>query len=252
MLTKPFTIAVLIAVGLVLGGPARAGTVNVAVAANFTEPAREIAAAFKEATGHEAVLSFGATGQLYTQIMQDAPFGVFLSADAERPERAVTEGLAAPESRFTYAVGRLVLWSREKGRVTGEDSLRRGDFQKLAIANPKAAPYGAAALETLAALGLREAIESKLVMGNNIAQTYQFIDTGNAELGFVAAAQLAGRDEGSRWLVPERLHQPIRQDAVLLRKAAGSEAARAFLAFLKGPQAQRIIERYGYGAGGGS
>lgn len=235
----------------VLGTQALAGEVHVAVAANFTEPAKEIAAAFREKTGHDAVLSFGATGQLYAQITQDAPFGVFLSADAERPQQAIDEGLAEKGSRFTYAVGRLVLWSRDASRKASEDALREGDFQKLAIANPQAAPYGAAAVEVLRSLGVLAAVESRLVQGNNITQTFQFVDTGNAEFGFVAAAQLAGRSDGSRWLVPEHLHRPIRQDAVLLRKAAGNEAAAAFVAFLKGPEARAIIERYGYGTGDG-
>lgn len=235
----------------VLGTQALAGEVHVAVAANFTEPAKEIAAAFREKTGHDAVLSFGATGQLYAQITQDAPFGVFLSADAERPQQAIDEGLAEKGSRFTYAVGRLVLWSRDASRKASEDALREGDFQKLAIANPQAAPYGAAAVEVLRSLGVLAAVESRLVQGNNIIQTFQFVDTGNAEFGFVAAAQLAGRSDGSRWLVPGHLHRPIRQDAVLLRKAAGNEAAAAFVAFLKGPEARAIIERYGYGTGDG-
>lgn len=238
-------------VAAVLGTQALAGEVHVAVAANFTEPAKEIAAAFREKTGHDAVLSFGATGQLYAQITQDAPFGVFLSADAERPQQAIDEGLAEKGSRFTYAVGRLVLWSRDASRKASEDALREGDFQKLAIANPQAAPYGAAAVEVLRSLGVLAAVESRLVQGNNITQTFQFVDTGNAEFGFVAAAQLAGRSEGSRWLVPGHLHRPIRQDAVLLRKAAGNEAAAAFVAFLKGPEARAIIERYGYGTGDG-
>lgn len=235
----------------VLGTQALAGEVHVAVAANFTEPAKEIAAAFREKTGHDAVLSFGATGQLYAQITQDAPFGVFLSADAERPQQAIDEGLAEKGSRFTYAVGRLVLWSRDASRKASEDALREGDFQKLAIANPQVAPYGAAAVEVLRSLGVLAAVESRLVQGNNIIQTFQFVDTGNAEFGFVAAAQLAGRSDGSRWLVPGHLHRPIRQDAVLLRKAAGNEAAAAFVAFLKGPEARAIIERYGYGTGDG-
>lgn len=235
----------------VLGTQALAGEVHVAVAANFTEPAKEIAAAFREKTGHDAVLSFGATGQLYAQITQDAPFGVFLSADAERPQQAIDEGLAEKGSRFTYAVGRLVLWSRDASRKASEDALREGDFQKLAIANPQAAPYGAAAVEVLRSLGVLAAVESRLVQGNNIIQTFQFVDTGNAEFGFVAAAQLAGRSDGSRWLVPGHLHRPIRQDAVLLRKAAGNEAAAAFVVFLKGPEARAIIERYGYGTGDG-
>ena len=176
---------------LSLGGTAFAGQTNVAVAANFTEAAREIAAAFKTKTGHDAVLSFGSSGQLYTQITQDAPFQIMLSADAQRPQKIVDEGLGMTDSRFTYAIGKLVLWSRTDGLVKGEDTLK-GSFAKIAIANPTAAPYGAAAVEAMKKLGVYEALQPKIVQGNNIGQTFQFIDTGNAELGFVALSQLAG------------------------------------------------------------
>jgi molybdate transport system substrate-binding protein len=232
-------------IGLV-DSDALAGQTHVAVAANFTDAAKEIAAAFKQRTGHEAVLSFGSTGQLYNQITQDAPFQILLSADEERPKKLADEGLAVPESRFTYAIGKLVLWSKSRDLVRGEETLRAGSFAKLAIANPTAAPYGAAAIETLKALGLYDALRSKIVQGNNIAQAFAFIDTGNAELGFIALSQVVGNAGESRWLVPQELYTPIRQDAVLLQKGASNPAAAAFIAFLKGAEARAIIERYGY------
>jgi molybdate transport system substrate-binding protein len=232
-----------------LAGAARAGTVNVAVAANFTEPAKEIAAAFKAATGHEAVLSFGNSAQLLVQISQSAPFQVFLSADEERPRKAVEEGLAVADSRFTYAIGKLVLWSRDPGLVQGEQTLKAGTFARLSIANPAAAPYGAAAMEVLGSLGLAEMLKPKIVMGTTIAQAFQFVDTGNAELGFVALSQVVSNASGSRWMVPQPLYRPIRQDAVLLRQGKDDEAAKAFLAFLKGPEARAVIARFGYDDG---
>lgn len=244
-------LAVVIAIAALVGGNAVAAETNVAVAANFTDAAKEIAAAFKQKTGHEAVLSFGATGQLYAQITQDAPFQVMLSADDERPKKLVEDGLGVADSRFTYAIGKLVLWSKTKDFVKGEETLRAGAFTKLSIANPTAAPYGAAAVETLKALKIYETLQPKIVQGNNIAQAFQFIDTGNAELGFIALSQLAGNPGRSRWLVPQALFTPIRQDAVLLKKGAANEAATAFIAFLKGPEARAIIEKYGYEVGGG-
>lgn len=226
--------------------PAAAGQASVAVAANFTDAAREIAAAFRQKTGHEAVLSFGNSAQILTQIAQDAPFEVFLSADEERPRKAVEDGLAVADSRFTYAVGKLVLWSRDPALVKGEETLRANAFNKLSIANPVAAPYGAAAVDVLRALGLQEALQRKIVQGNSIAQAFQFVDTGNADLGFVALSQVINVSAGSRWMVPQTLYRPIKQDAVLLRKGRDSEAAKAFVAFLKGPEAKAVITRYGY------
>lgn len=225
---------------------ANAGTTNVAVAANFTDAAKDIAAAFRTKTGHDAVLSFGASGQFYAQIRQGAPYQVFLSADDERPKKLAEEGLAVPESRFTYAIGKLVLWSRDANGVKGEETLRANAFTKISIANPTAAPYGAAAIETLKALKLYDSLQPKIVMGNSIAQAFQFIDTGNAELGFVALSQLIGTSGGSRWMVPQDLYSPIRQDAVLLKSGATDDASKAFLSFLKGPEARAIIEKYGY------
>jgi molybdate transport system substrate-binding protein len=231
---------------LLFAGPAEAAKTNVAVAANFTEPARAIAARFREKTGHEAVLIFGASGAFFTQITHDAPFDVFLSADDERPRLAVEQGFAVPDSRFTYAIGKLVLWSRVLDVTDGKAALSAGKFSKLAIANPKSAPYGAAAVETMKALSMFDALRSKLVQGNSISQAFQFVDTRNAELGFVALAQLHGVAPGTQWLVPENLHTPIRQDAVLLKRGANDEAAKAFLTFLKGPEARAIIESFGY------
>ena len=171
--------------------PALAAATNVAVAANFTEAAQEIARAFKDRTGHEAVLSFGSTGQLYTQITQGAPFEVLLAADVARPAKALEEGFAVPGSRFTYAIGKLVLWSKDPDLVQGEGTLKRGEFTKIAIANPTTAPYGAAAVQAMQALGVYDQLDPKIVQGNNISQTFQFVETGNAELGFVALSQVA-------------------------------------------------------------
>jgi len=237
-----------IGIGLIFIAPgaAKATQTNVAVAANFTEAAKEIAAAFRQKTGHEAVLSFGASGQFYTQITQGAPFQVFLSADDSRPKKLVEDGLAVPGSRFTYAIGKLVLWSKSPGVVNGEETLKAASFAKLSICNPAAAPYGAAAVEAMKALKLYEALQPKLVEGATITQAYQFVETGNAEVGFVALSQLTGSDAGSRWVVPQDLYNPIRQDAVLLKSGAGNDAASAFIGFLHGPEARAIIEKYGY------
>lgn len=225
---------------------AGAEEVRIAVAANFTEAAKEIATLFERKSGHRPLFSFGSTGQLYAQIAQGAPFDVFLAADQARPEKATAEGLAVPGSRFTYARGRLVLYSREAGRVEGQRSLLGGGFDKLAIANPETAPYGAAAIEAMKALGSYDKLAPKLVRGNNIAQTFQFVATGNAELGFVALSQLAVDRGGSRWLVPAGLHAPIAQDAVLLERGKDNEAARAFLAYLKSEPARAVLARHGY------
>lgn len=223
-----------------------AAQLNVAVAANFTEAAKEIAAAFRAKTGHEAVLSFGASGQFYTQITQGAPFQILLSADDARPKRLVDEGLAVPDSRFTYAIGKLVLWSKTPGLVKGEETLKAASFAKLSICNPAAAPYGAAAIEAMKSLKVFETLQPKFVEGATITQAYQFVETGNAELGFVALSQLTGPETGSRWLVPQELYSPIRQDAVLLKSGAANEAATGFIAFLRSPEARVIIEKYGY------
>lgn len=241
-------VAVLFLMALVCNS-AFASQTNVAVAANFTEAAKEIAKEFKKETGHEAVLSFGTSGQFFTQIKQDAPFQVFLSADSDRPMKLVDQGLAGPDSRFTYAVGKLMLWSKSPDLSLGVDTLKNGAFSTLSIANPSTAPYGAAAVETMKALGVYETLQAKIVQGNSVAQAFQFIDTGNAELGFVALSQIAGKPGGSRWVVPSELYTPIRQDAVLLKKGEANDAATSFFAFLKGPQARAIIEKFGYTVG---
>jgi molybdate transport system substrate-binding protein len=237
-------------VAVVLGAAAaHAGEARVAVAANFTDAAKEIGQVFEEKTGHTVAFSFGSTGTLYTQISQDAPFDVFLAADQARPEKAEAEGYAVKGSRFIYATGKIVLYSADAGLVTGAETLKAAQFGKIAIANPATAPYGTAAVEAMKTLGVYGALEGKIVQGNNIAQTYQFVATGNAELGFVALSQVAATDKGSRWVVPDDLYPTIAQDAVLLEKGADNEAAKAFVAFLKGPEALEIKTKYGYGAG---
>ncbi|MEO5335935.1 MAG: molybdate ABC transporter substrate-binding protein [Magnetospirillum sp. WYHS-4] len=229
--------------------PARAAEVKAAVAANFTAPMKEIAIAFERASGHKASLSFGSTGKFYVQLANGAPFEVFLAADAEHPARAEAEGLAIAGTRFTYAVGKLVLWSAKPGLVDGRgEVLRGGGFNKLSIANPKTAPYGAAALDVLGNLGLMPGIEAKLVYGDSIAQAHQFVATGAADLGFVALAQVVLDGSGSRWPVPDHLYRPIVQQAVMLRPGAANPAAKALLAFLKTPEALAIVSKFGYAA----
>jgi molybdate transport system substrate-binding protein len=229
---------------------ARADELPVAVAANFAAPAKQIAADFEKETGHKAILVFGATGKFYAQIRNGAPFEVLLAADNETPARLEKEGAAVAGTGFTYAIGRLVLWSGRPGLVDDKgDVLKKGDFAHLAIANPKTAPYGAAAVEALTSLKLLDAVQARLVQAENIAQAHHFVATGNADLGFVALAQVT-RDgkiaEGSAWIVPADLHQPIRQDAVLLEKGKGKPAAAAWLNYLKGDKARAVIKAYGY------
>jgi molybdate transport system substrate-binding protein len=238
----------LLLAGLLLAGavpPLPADQVRVAVAANFTATMRALASAFQGATGHTVVLSSGSTGKLYAQILHGAPFALFLAADQDRPARLEAAGRAS--DRFTYALGRLVLWSPHPDRVDPRgEVLTRGRFRHLAIANPGTAPYGAAALQVLEHLGLASTLEARLVRGESIAQAYQFVATGNAELGFVALAQVTPDSRGSRWLVPRALHPPIRQDAVLLPPGRDQPAARALLAYLRGPAARALIGRSGY------
>jgi molybdate transport system substrate-binding protein len=216
------------------------------VAANFTEVAKELAQLFQQKTGNPVEPSFGSTGQLLTQIIQDAPFDVFLSADQESLRKAVAAGFGVKESLFTYAVGKLVLFSGSLDLANGEDTLRAGRFQKIAIANPTTAPYGAAAIETMKGLGLYEQLRGKIVQGSNITQAFQFVETGNAEVGFVAMSQVLGKDARSIWVIPDNLYSPIRQDAVLLKKGATKEAAHAFMSFLKSAEAVHVITSYGY------
>ena len=235
---------------LALSAAAQAEVVQIAVAANFTAPARALAEVFARTTGHEAKLSFGATGAFYTQIKNGAPFDVLLAADNERPARLEKEGDTVPGSRFTYATGQLVLWSAKPGLVDDEGAvLKHGQFGKIAIANPKNAPYGAAAVEAMNKLGLAAALQPKLVTGESIGQTYNFIATGNAELGFVALAQVLDGGKlksGSMWVVPAQYHAPIIQDAVILNRAASNPAAKAWMELLKTPQSKELIRSYGY------
>ncbi|RKT60954.1 molybdate transport system substrate-binding protein [Azonexus fungiphilus] len=235
---------------LLAAAGAHAGEVQVAVAANFTAPAQQIAAEFARKTGHKAVLSFGATGKFYAQISNGAPFEVFLAADDTTPARLDKEGGTVAGSRFTYAVGTLVLWSAKADFVDGKgEVLKSGKFNKLSVANPKTAPYGAAAIETLTRLKLLDAVQPKLVQGENIAQTFQFASTGNADLAFVALSQVfkdGKLSSGSAWIVPGAMHEPIHQDAVILTKGKDNPAAAAFLEFLKSPYAHAVIQSYGY------
>lgn len=227
---------------------ARADEVRVAVATNFAPVLLQLAERFAAATGHRLLISGGSSGKLYAQIAQGAPFDVLLSADAERPRRLEAQGLAVAGSRFTYARGRLVLWSPKPGVVDeGGQVLRRGQFKRLALANPRIAPYGAAAQDVLQALGMWETLRARIVQGEDIGQSFQFVRTGNAELGFVAWAQVKAQGEtGSFWLVPETLHRPIEQQAVLLARAGDNEAARVFVDFLRSKSAREIIARAGY------
>jgi molybdate transport system substrate-binding protein len=232
------------------GWSIQAAEVHVAVAANFTAPMQKIAIEFQKDTGHKALLAFGATGKFYAQIKNGAPFAVLLAADDKTPAILESEGNAIPGSCFTYAIGTLVLWSAQSGMVDDQGAvLKKGEFQHLAIANPKTAPYGAAAIKILTQLGLLDTLQPKLVTGENISQTYQFIATGNAELGFVAMSQVMfdGKlTSGSAWIVPTNLHEPIRQDAVILAKGKDQPAAKALVDYLKGKKATAIIQSYGY------
>ena len=233
-----------------LAGAAHADTVSVAVAANFTAPMQKIAAEFAKDTGHKAELSFGATGKFYAQISNGAPFGMLLAADDTTPAKIAREGKGVADSRFTYAVGKLVLWSKQDGYVDAQGAvLKTGKFQHVAIANPKLAPYGLAAEQTLTQLGLLEQIKPKFVQGENIGQTYQFAATGNAELGFVALSQVMEDGKiksGSAWLVPSSMHEPIRQDAIVLNTAKDNAAAKALMDYLRGDKARAIITSFGY------
>ncbi|MBK1718698.1 molybdate ABC transporter substrate-binding protein [Thiocystis violacea] len=234
----------------VVSASARAETVQVAVAANFTAPMKLIAEAFAKDSGHTANASFGSSGKFYAQIKNGAPFEVLLSADAETPAKLEAEGLTQSGTGFTYAIGTLVLWSADPALIEdGAKVLGRNKFRKLAIANPKTAPYGAAAMAVLKGLAVDQMMMPKLVQGENIAQTYQFVSTGNAELGFVALSQVTkdGKiGEGSAWVVPAGMHDPIRQDAVILKNGEGKAAAAAFMEYLKGDKAKDIIRSFGY------
>ncbi|MET3054814.1 molybdate ABC transporter substrate-binding protein [Pseudomonas alkylphenolica] len=227
-----------------------ADEVQVAVAANFTAPIQAIAKDFEKDTGHTLVAAYGATGQFYAQIKNGAPFEVFLAADDSTPAKLENEGASVKGSRFTYATGTLALWSATPGYVDDKgEVLKKNPFKHLAIANPKAAPYGLAATQVLDKLQLTDAIKGKIVEGQSITQAFQFVSTGNAELGFVALSQIykdGKATEGSAWIVPANLHEPIKQDAVILNKGKDSAAAKALVEYLKGPKAAAVIKSYGY------
>jgi molybdate transport system substrate-binding protein len=241
-------VATLLALGTSLAS--QAAEVQVAVAANFFAPMKAIAAEFEKTTGHKAVLSSGATGKFYAQITSGAPFDVFLAADNETPARLDKENATVPGSRFTYATGRLVLWSAKPDLVDAKgEVLKSTKFAHIALAAPKLAPYGAAAVETLTRLGLLAQVEPKFVQGESIGQAFSFVSTGNAELGFVALSQVWENGKlksGSAWIVPAELHSPIRQDAVLLARGKDNAAAAALMAYLKSDAAKAMIRSFGY------
>ena len=230
-----------------------ADTTLVAVAANFTKPMNEIAAAFEKSTGHTAKLSFGSSGKFVAQIENGAPFEVFLSAGDKEIVTLQKNAFAVAKTDFTYAIGKLVLWSASPNVVDEQGQvLNKGGFKHIALADPKLAPYGEAAVEVLKSKKLLEKLTSFFVLGENISQTYQFVSTGNAELGFVALSQVIDADKGkivtgSSWLIPENLYAPLKQDAVLLSKGESNPAAVALLKFLKSEPALAIIKKYGYG-----
>jgi molybdate transport system substrate-binding protein len=238
-------------VGLVLPVSGHGAETRVAVAANFAAPMQALASAFAHDTGHRAQVVTGATGRLYAQIVNGAPFDVLLAADDRTPRKLVSDKLAVGDSEFTYALGTLVLWSANPSFVdAGGAVLRRGQFAHLAIANPRVAPYGVAATQALEALGLLTALRPKIVEGEDVGQTATFVATGNAELGFVAFSQVSGPGHlpaGSHWIVPAKLYAPIRQDAVLLSRGSSNPAARALCDYLRGQSAKALIRAYGYG-----
>jgi molybdate transport system substrate-binding protein len=230
--------------------PAFADEVQVAVAANFTAPMKVIAAQFEQETGHKVLASYGATGKFYAQIQNGAPFDVLFAADDETPAKLDKENATVPRSRFTYAIGKLVLWSAKEGVVDARgDVLKTGKFDHIAVANPKLAPYGLAAQETLQKLNLFTALQAKFVTGDNIGQTYQFVASAAAPLGFVAMSQVYENNQlksGSAWIAPGTMYSPIRQDAVVLTKGANKPAVAAFMGYLKGDKAKAVIRSYGY------
>ena len=226
--------------------PAISGTVHAAVAANFTKVAEQLGVDFKAATGHDVAFSFGATGALYTQITQAAPFDVFFSADAKRTKTAIDEGFGVAGTDFTYAVGKVVLYSPTLDVTHGAAVLKGGAFQHIAVADPKTAPYGAAGMAVLEALGLTADVTPKIVTGENITQTQQFVDSGSAELGFVALSQVIGKPAPQTWLPPQDTYPAIKQNAVLLKVGKANDAAKAFLEYVKSDAAIAVIKAAGY------
>lgn len=239
-------LSLLLGLAAMMTAPTLAAEVSAAVAANFTKPAEELAKAFTARTGDTVAFSFGATGQLYTQLSQGAPFAVFLSADNKRSAQAVKEGFGVDGTVFTYAVGKVVLYSPTIDVTDGAAVLKAGTFQHLSVADPKTAPYGAAGLEALERLGLTEALAPRIVTGENISQALQFVDSGNAELGFVALSQVIDKPATEVWRVPAEDYSPILQDAVLTKAGEADPAAKAFLEFLRSDEGKAIIEKYGY------
>ncbi|MDO8252086.1 MAG: molybdate ABC transporter substrate-binding protein [Rhodoferax sp.] len=241
---------VLAAAAFTFSAAALAEEARVAVAANFAEPIKAIAAVLEKTTGHKLTITLGATGKLYAQIKNGAPFDVLLAANTETPAALEKDGLTQPGSRFTYATGKLVLWSADAGRVDARgEVLHSNSFRKLAYAAPKVAPYGAAAVQVMDKLGLRAALSPKLVQGESIGQTFNFVYTGNAELGFVAMSQVleGGRlKSGSMWEIPQDLYDPIQQDAVLLKRGASNPAAQALMSLLKSSNIKDLIRSHGY------
>ncbi|MCU4677677.1 molybdate ABC transporter substrate-binding protein [Catenovulum sp. 2E275] len=235
---------------LLLTGTSRAETVHIAIAANFTSAMKQIAQEFEKDTGHKTILSFASSGKIYAQIQHGAPFDVFLSADQTKPIALEKANLTVVKSRFTYAIGALALWSTKADLINNQLTvLHNNQFNKLSLANPKLAPYGTAAVETLTHLQLKQTTQHKWVLGENIAQAYQFVASGNADLGFVALSQIMDKGHikgGSYYLVPDELYSPIKQDAVLLKSAQDNPAALALLDYLQSEKAQLIIKGYGY------
>lgn len=225
-----------------------AGETLVAVAANVAQALPDIGRAFEAHDGHRMTFTIGSTGKLYAQIIRGAPFDILLAADQARPARLVASGHAVPSSQFTYALGRLSVWTSEVGLAPEavRQRLRDGEFRRLAIANPALAPYGVAAEDALQHLGILDRTQARLVMGQNVGQAFSLVATGNADLGLVARALVDGRD-GSRWDIPSALHRPIAQDAVLLTRALSNDAANDFMAFLVSNDARAIFHRFGYG-----
>lgn len=248
LLLKPI-MYLLLAIALV--PPLGATEVSVAVASNFIAPMRQIAADFERDTGHKTRLAFGSTGQFYAQIKHGAPFSILLAADQSTPEKIEGESLGVSGTRFTYATGRLVLWSPRPGLVDDRgEVLRTTAFEKIALANPKIAPYGAAAMEVMTRMGVTERLAPRRVEGASVAQAYQFVATGNAALGFVALSQVLDEGgtlrQGSAWIIPSSLHTPLRQDAILLNPGRNDRAARALLEYLRGETARTTLRRFGY------